>query len=160
VTSLTISFGGNAVPHGLEGVWFLTAGLDNLLKIFSLTDGSEVASIPLRGWAKEIATARDPDVNAFTVGTTRNVVAVTLPDCSINVLSGTGDLQALAEGSGRYPFRVMSRGGRTVIESAVCREILAAYPLPLENIVMHPTGRIWCGSYGREVHILRLEGME
>ena len=36
--------------------------------------------------------------------------------------------------------------------------VVAGYPVPLSHIRMHPNGRMWCGAFGREIYILRLEG--
>ena len=103
-----------------------------------------------------IAVSTGPECG-FAVSAGVSVKTFHFPDRE-TTLAGSGDLQSLAEGSKRFPIRVMQRDTRTQVELAESGQLLAVYPLPLDHIVMHPDGRTWCGFNGREVHILTLEG--
>lgn len=78
----------------------------------------------------------------------------------VEVIEGGGDVDAIAGGAERYPFRALTRGAETVIEAAVTGREIAWVPVRLRDVVTHPSGRIWAGA-GYEssyLAIIKLEG--
>jgi hypothetical protein len=143
--------------YRLTGLWLLAAG-NARCRILAVDSEEEVASIPLPGRpARPIAGGRHR--TSFAIEAGGQVLTWGYPT-RFSIRPGSGDLVALAEGADRYPFCVLARGGMTVVEPAQGDAVVACHPLPLENIRMHPGGRAWCGTFGREVYLLSLERTE
>jgi WD40 repeat protein len=60
-------------------------------------------------------------------------------------VGGLGDVGPLAAGTGRFPWRAVTRGAETVIEAAATGEVVGRLPDLLARIVTHPSGRAWAG---------------
>jgi hypothetical protein len=52
----------------------------------------------------------------------------------------------------------MSRGQETAIEPTSGGDPIAWFPAALERITTNPNGRIWAGSVGNHVYLIKLEG--
>jgi WD40 repeat protein len=78
----------------------------------------------------------------------------------LEVIPGEGDVSAIAAGAVAYPWRAVSRGQETVIERANDGQAVAWFPAALEHIATHPSGRVWAGSVGNHLYLIRLEGAE
>lgn len=78
----------------------------------------------------------------------------------LEVLRGSGDVVAIAAGPAEFPWRALARDQETVIEDAEAGNVIARFPVPLENIITHPSGRTWAGSSANHLHIITLEGGE
>ena len=78
-------------------------------------------------------------------------------DC-LEVIQGFGDVAAIAAPASVFPWRAMSRNLETVIEPASGGEAVAWFPAALEHLTTHPSGRIWAGSVGNHLYLIRLEG--
>ena len=76
------------------------------------------------------------------------------------VIQGTGDVEAIAAGPSRFPFRALRRGLETVIEDAATAAPLARFPVPLDHISTFPNGRAWVGTSANHLYIITLEGGE
>ena len=76
------------------------------------------------------------------------------------VIQGTGDVEALAAGASRFPFRTLRRGLETVIEDAATAVPVARFPVPLDLISTFPNGRAWVGASANHLYIITLEGGE
>ena len=69
------------------------------------------------------------------------------------VIQGTGDVEAIAAGFLRFPFRALSRGLETVIEDAATAAPVARFPVPLDCISTFPGGsRLGRGERKSPVH--------
>ncbi len=74
-------------------------------------------------------------------------------------LPGGGYVSAIAAGvAGAFTSRAMVRGLETVIETAVESEGVAWFSPGLHCMTTHPTGRLWAGSAGSHLYLIRLEG--
>jgi WD40 repeat protein len=76
----------------------------------------------------------------------------------VEVIRGRGDVVAIAIGAPPFPWRAISRGLETVIESSATGEPLAWFPMSVGHIVTHPSGRNWAGSVGNYMCLFSLEG--
>jgi len=76
------------------------------------------------------------------------------------VIQGTGDVDAIAAGPSRFPFRALCRGLETVIEDAAAGAPVAWFPVPLEHIATSPDGHAWVGTKKNHLYIITLEGGE
>ena len=80
------------------------------------------------------------------------------------------DVEAIAAGPSRFPFRAFGRGLETVIEDAATAAPVARFPVPLDltpeeqraaHILTFPNGRAWAGTSGQNhLYIITLEGGE
>ena len=79
-----------------------------------------------------------------------------------DLIEGEGDVKAIAEGAEKYPFRFLKREAEnaTVVESPERGNEIARYHLPLSNISTLADARTMLGTFGSEVTILKIEGLE
>jgi hypothetical protein len=141
----------------LAGRWLLVAE-NSRCRILAVDQGTEVELFFLPGrCTRPIACSRHR--TGFAIQAAGQVLTWTYP-ARLSTRRGSGDLQALAEGKDRYPFCVLAQSDMTIVQATGNDSVIACFPLPLNNICMHPDGRTWCGTYGREVYFLRLEGIE
>ncbi|MBI4517170.1 MAG: hypothetical protein HY699_15295 [Deltaproteobacteria bacterium] len=73
------------------------------------------------------------------------------------VIQGRGDVEAIAAGPSRFPFRALRRGLETVVEDAATAAPVAWFPVPLEHIKTFPNGRTWVGASANHLYIISLE---
>ena len=73
---------------------------------------------------------------------------------------GHGDIEAVAAGPSRFPFRALRRGLETVIEDAATAAPVARFPVPLDHISTFRNGRAWVGASANHLYIITLEGGE
>jgi hypothetical protein len=152
---------GSSAEKSLE-MWLLTAGDDRRLRAFELDTSKEAFAVSQGGYALDIAVPTGADRIALLVGSFPGYAAaertyVIELGSDAHIFEGVGDLRAIAEGAGRYPYRMLRQGILTIIEEAATGGKLAAYPFPLTTLVTGRDGRTWCGAYGRHVH---LEGVK
>ena len=78
------------------------------------------------------------------------------------MIQGTGDreadVEAIAAGPSRFPFRALRRGLETVIEDAATATPVARFPVPFDYISTFPNGRAWVGTSANHLYIISLEG--
>ncbi len=67
-------------------------------------------------------------------------------------------MAAIAAGASEFPLRALSRGQETIVEQAKDGKPMAWFPMPLQSIVTHPSGRDWAGSEDKHLDIITLEG--
>jgi len=76
----------------------------------------------------------------------------------LEVIQGSGDVRAIASGSQAFPLRAVARGLETVVERADNGKTLGWFPVALQHIVTHPSGRTWAGAVANHLYIITLEG--
>jgi hypothetical protein len=76
------------------------------------------------------------------------------------VIHGTGDVEAIAAGPLRFPFRALGRGLETVIEDAATAALVTRFPVPLDHVSTFPNSRAWVGTSANHLYIINLEGGE
>ena len=104
--------------------------------------------------------AFSPDGGRIVSGSDDNSVRVwdaASGEC-LEVIDGTGDVEAIAAGSDQRPYRALERSGETVIEDARTGAPIAVFPIALKHITTHPSGRQWAGAVSNHVYLLALEG--
>jgi WD40 repeat protein len=75
----------------------------------------------------------------------------------LELIQGIGDVAAIAAGHG-FPWRAMNRGLETVVEESATGKPIAWFPVALDMITTHPSGRCWAGASGNHVYLLQFEG--
>jgi WD40 repeat protein len=80
----------------------------------------------------------------------------------LEIVNGTGDVSAIAAGSGAFPWRALKRErvGETVVEPAAGGPPTARFPELIQYITTHPDGRTWAGAVNNHLVLLKLEGGE
>lgn len=76
------------------------------------------------------------------------------------VVEGTGDLDAVAAGHERRPYRLDSNADDTAWVHVTTNSTVAWYPEPLYHLAAHPSGSTWAGRsfHQATLHLLTLEG--
>jgi WD40 repeat protein len=75
------------------------------------------------------------------------------------VIPAETDPAATLGGATRFPWRAARQGSETVVEAAVTGEVLARFPVALENLAAHPSGRFWAGKSEDHLYLFTLEGL-
>jgi WD40 repeat protein len=76
----------------------------------------------------------------------------------LEVMTGAGEVTAIAAGASRCPWWAFVRQGETAVESAATRTPVAWYPTVVRALATHPGGRLWVGGYTDHLCLLVLEG--
>jgi len=149
----------NSVAFDREGRRIVSGSWDKTVRVWDAASGAELAC--LRGHDSVVnSVAFDREgrriVSRSWDGTVRLWDAAT-GDC-LEVIQGSGDVAAIAAPASVFPWRAMSRKWETVIEPASGGEAVAWFPAALLHHATHPSGRIWAGSVGNHLYLIRLEG--
>jgi WD40 repeat protein len=73
------------------------------------------------------------------------------------VLQGTCDVDAMAAGGTRFPWRAIANKLETTFESAATGEVVAWFPGDLRRITTHTSGLTWAGADGSNLYLVTLE---
>ncbi len=132
------------------------------IKMWDIDSGREFPPLALPGPQIGFRLETSSRSHGLVVLHTITHSCVALRSLTPEVISGEGDLRALAAGSKLYPYRILWKPGasETVVERAEGQQEVAWFPLPLKQFCTHPDQRTFLGAYGSEIHILRLEGPE
>ena len=76
----------------------------------------------------------------------------------LELIEGFGDVNAIAAGSGSFPYRLIGRGLETTLESATSGASIAWYPIALSKIASGPSGLKWSTQCGNYVTVVDLMG--
>ena len=149
----------SSVAFDREGRRIVSGSYDKTVRVWDAASGAELACLRGHGgWVDSVAFDREGRriVSRSWDGTVRLWDAAT-GDC-LEVIQGSGDVAAIAAPASVFPWRAMSRNLETVIEPASGGEAIAWFPTALEHHATHPSGRIWAGSVGKHLYLIRLEG--
>jgi hypothetical protein len=142
-----------------DGRRIVTASYDNTARVWDAQTGAALARlVGHENWVYHAAFDRDGRrIVTASYDNTARVWDAQTGKC-LEVIVGARDVAAIASGAKAYLWRALRRGLETVIEPAVGGEPIASFPVAQRNLVAHPSGRIWAGSVGNHLYIIRLEG--
>jgi WD40 repeat protein len=148
--------------HGVaffgDGRRALSASFDRTVRVWDTVSGAELHC--LRGHPSEVrwvaVGANGTRIVSQSVDHEIRVWDVSSGAC-VTVIPGYGDIEAIASGPDRYPWRAIAHELETVIKP-ITGEPVAWFPEALSWIVTHRSGRTWAAKSGSHVYLIRLCG--
>jgi WD40 repeat protein len=131
---------------------------DRTVRLWDARTGAEISV--LRGHEYRVkSVVFSPDGDRIVSGSWDKTVRIWAPRSSacLEVIQGSGDVRAIAAGSQVFPLRALARGLETVVERADSGKPVASFPVSLDEIVTHPSGRIWAGVVGNYLCLITLD---
>jgi WD40 repeat protein len=147
------------VAFSNDGRRIASGSSDKTVRVWDAHSGAELAC--LRGHDSAVnSVAFSPDGRHIVSGSKDKTLRVWdgLSGECLELIPQSGDVAAIAAGAPAQPWRAVCRDLDTVIEPTTRGEAVAWYPARLSDITTHPDGRIWVGSIGNHLSIIRLEG--
>jgi WD40 repeat protein len=148
----------SCVAFAPDGRRVISAACDETLRIWDVETGQQI--LCLHGHQREAySVAYSPDgqrVSSVDWGRTVRVWDAETGVC-IEIVESAGDAVAIAGGASLFPWRVISPGLETIIESATTRTQSAWLPTTLKSLVTHHSGRTWAGVAGKHLYFFSLE---
>jgi WD40 repeat protein len=127
VTSVTLS---------AEGTTIVTGSVDGMVRVWDAASGVLERQV-LRGHEGSVlSVALSADGTTIVSASRDNTVRIwdaASGECR-EVIQGTGDVEAIAAGPSRFPFRALRRGLETATEDAATAAPVAWFPVPLDHI--------------------------
>ncbi|MCE5239799.1 TIR domain-containing protein [bacterium] len=146
-----------AVAFSPDGTGLASGSYDHTVRLWDASSGACVAC--LHGhehWVQAVAFSPDGArlVSVALDGTTRVWDAGSYR--CVEVIRGMGDAAAI---SGGARWWALSDGVETLVQSGAGRRVMGWWPRPFEEIVTHPSGRMWAGRLGSQcITLFALEG--
>jgi WD40 repeat protein len=150
-----------SVAFDAVGRRIVSGSQDKTVRVWDAESGRALAC--LRGHESSVrSVAFDAGGRRIVSGSWDDTVRVWDADRGVclEVISGKGDVLAIAAGAASYPWRALRCRLETVIERASDGQAVAWFPAALHSIVTHASGRIWAGSVPNHLYLIRLEGPE
>jgi hypothetical protein len=76
----------------------------------------------------------------------------------LEMIQGCTEVLEVAAGSQRFPLRALACGLECAVERADSRKTIAWFPVCLEHVVTHTSGRTWAGVMDKYLCLFTLEG--
>jgi hypothetical protein len=139
--------GVSSVAFSADGGRIVSGSYDNSVRLWDAASGAELAC--LSGHEETVTSvAFSADGGRIVSGSWDKSVRVwdaASGEC-LEVIDGTADIEAIAVGNDQRPYRALARSGETVIENARTAAFAAVFPIELNVITTHPSGRQWAGA--------------
>ena len=134
-----------------------SGGLDGVVRLWDVTTGRELCCLEGHKEATSLlAFAPDGRLVSSSWDKTIRIWDTDKATC-LEIIEGTCDLRAAAEGASRFPLLAIAGGSETVIKDLATGQDIAW--LPLTGITAtHPAGRTWVGAAGNHLYLFTLEG--
>jgi WD40 repeat protein len=150
-----------SVAYSSDGRRIVSGSRDKTVRVWDAASGAQLARF--RGHEDPVlSVAYSPDSRRIVSGSgwpdrTVRVRDTASTEC-LEVIQGSPDVAAIAAGGNAFPWRALWRGQETLIVPVAGGDPIAWFPVPLEHITTHPSGRIWAGSVRNHLYIIKLEG--
>ena len=143
-----------SVSYSPNGERIVSRSGDGTVRVWDATSGAELHC--LRGHQDEVTSVSySPDGQRIVSGS--RDLTLCLWDAETfacqEVMTGLGDVAAIATGATVFPWRAIARGLETVIEDSVTGRPIAWFPVAFGYITSHPSGRQWVGTSRNSNHV-------
>ena len=143
-----------SVSYSPNGERIVSRSGDGTVRVWDATSGAELHC--LRGHQDEVTSVSYSSDGQRIVSGSRDLT-LRLWDAETfacqEVMTGLGDVAAIATGATVFPWRAIARGLETVIEDAVTGRPIAWFPVAFGHITTHPSGRQWVGTSRNSNHV-------
>jgi len=142
-----------------DGRRLVSGSHDQTVRVWDAQTGAELAY--LRGHTRGVlSVAFSPDGRRVVSGSLDRTARVwdAGSGACLEVIQGWGDVNTIAAGGDRVPWRAVARGLETMIEPAAGGDPVACFSAALDCITTQPAGRCWAGRVGSYLFIIELEG--
>jgi WD40 repeat protein len=148
-----------SVAYSPDGRRIVSGSFDKTVRVWDAENGAELSVF--RGHEDSVkSVAYSPDGKRIFSGSSDDTVRIWDAESGecVEVIRGRGGRAAIAAGQAVFPYRAISRGAETVIETVPDGRAVAWFSEALSLISTHPAGHGWAGSVESHLYVINLEG--